>query len=169
MCLPAAALPIAAVASAAISSAGAIYGGLAAKAQGKYQQRVAEANAALDREQIATEQENTRRQAMNHWRKVAQLKGQQRAAAAANGVSTDFGSAFDNVADTDMLAREDARIIYESGNNRVRGLDRSVSNNIAEGRAARSRGNAAFVGSLFQAGSTMLDGASQYRKLKENI
>lgn len=169
MCLPAAALPIAALASSVISAGGAIYGGLAAKAQGKYEQNVANANAALDREQIMTEQENTKRQALNHWRKVAQIKGQQRAAAAAGGVSTDFGTASDILTDTDMLASEDANIIYQSGNNRVRGLDRSVSNNIASGRAARSRGNAAFVGSLFQAGSTMLGGASQYRTLKGNV
>lgn len=165
MCPPA----VLAVGAAAVASIGTVIGGLQANAMGKYRERVAERNAALDREAIATEQENTRREAMNHWRKVAQLKGGQRLHAAAGGVSTDFGSAYDTILDTDMLAAEDARLIYMQGNERVKGLDRSVSNNIAEGRAARAEGKGKLIGSLFEAGSTMLGGVRQMKQINKGL
>ena len=168
MCPPAA-LPAIAIGAAAISSAGAVMAGLPANAMGKYQQQVAEQNAALDREAISVEKENTQRTLANHWRRVAQLKGEQKLAAAAGGVSTDFGTAAEIVEDTDMLAREDADLIARQGTQNIRGLDRSVANNIAEGRAARSRGKGAMIGSFFEAGSTMLGGATQYSKLKAGI
>lgn len=133
---------------------------------GKYQQRVAQQNAALKREDIELEKENTRREALDHYRRVAQIKGQQVAAAAAGGVSTDFGTAQDIVFETDALGREDANLIYRRGNQTIKGLDRGVANDIAEGRAARAKGKGALIGSFFDAGSTVLGGVSQYQKLK---
>jgi len=140
-------------------------GGLQARAMGRYEQKVAEQNASLEREQINFEQENTRREALDHYRRVAQIKGQQRLAAAAGGVSTDFGTAATIVEETDALGRADADLIYRRGHQAVRGLDRSVGNYVAEGRAARSRGKAAFTKSLFDAGSTVLSGVQQYQTL----
>jgi len=163
MCGPAALV----AAGAVVSAVGSVYGGMAANAQGKYQQRVAEANAANERENIRLEQERGAREALLHYRKVAQLKGQQRAAAAANGVSTDFGTAQDIVTDTNTLAREDARNIYGQTFQNVRGMDRTVSNFRAEGRAARAAGKGALIGSFFEAGSTLLGGAAQYKKMKQ--
>lgn len=165
MCGPAALAPIA-LAATAVSAAGTVMAGLQANAMGKYRQEVAERNAALDREAIGVEKENTKRQLQNHWRRVAQLKGEQRASAAGGNVATDFGSAAQMVQDTNMLAREDADMIARQGDQTIRGLDRSVSNNIAEGRAARSQGKGALIGSLFSAGSTVLGGASRYGQLK---
>lgn len=169
MCLPAAALPIAALASGVISGVGAVVSGIQAKNMGKYEQKVSEMNADLDREAIGIEKENTDRSLTNHWRKVARLKGEQKLAFAGGNVATEYGSAAQLTADTDMLAREDADMIARQGGQNVRGLDRSVANNVASGRAARSRGNAAFVSSLFDAGSSVLGGASQYSKLKAGI
>ena len=163
MCGPAALV----AAGAVVSAVGSVYGGMVANAQGKYQQRVAEANAANERENIRLEQERGAREALLHYRKVAQLKGQQRAAAAANGVSTDFGTAQDIVTDTNTLAREDARNIYGQTFQNVRGMDRTVSNFRAEGRAARAAGKGALIGSFFEAGSTLLGGAAQYKKMKQ--
>lgn len=161
MCGP----PAIALAGAAIAATGSIVGGLQANAMGKYQQRVAEQNAALDRERINMERENSAREAQNYWRKVAQLKGQQRTHAAGSNVSTDFGSAAQIVMDTDLLAREDADLIYRGSAERIKGLDRSVSNNIAQGNAARSQGRGALIGSAFSAASSVLGGVSQYNKL----
>lgn len=169
MCLPAAALPVAALVTSAIAATGSVVAGMQANSMGKYRQKIAEQNAALDREAITVEKENTQRTLTNHWRRVAEMKGQQRLAAAAGGVSTDFGSAAQLVEDTDMLAREDADMIAKQGVQNVRGLDRSVSNSISEGRAARSQGKGALVGSFFDAGSTMLGGSTQYGKLKAGL
>jgi hypothetical protein len=160
-------VPALAIASTAVSAIGSVYGGLVANAQSKYQQRVAEANAAIERENIRLEQERGAREALLLYRKVAQLKGEQRAAAAANGVSTDFGTAQDIVTDTDLLAREDIANIYGQTFQNVRGMDRSVSNYIAEGRAARAAGKGALIGSFFEAGKTILGGARQYKELKD--
>jgi len=163
MCGPAALV----LGAAAVSAVGSVVGGMAANAQGKYRAKVAEANASNERENIRMEQDRTNREALLHYRKVAQLKGEQRAAAAANGVSTDFGTAQDIVTDTNTLAREDARNIYGQGFESVRGMDRTVSNFVGEGRAARAAGKGALIGSFFEAGSTALGGAAQYKKMKE--
>jgi hypothetical protein len=155
-----------AIVTGVVASAGTIYGGMAANAQGKYQQDVAEQNAAIERENVKMEQERGSREAMLLYRRVAQLRGQQRVTAAANGVSTDFGTAADLDADTSMMAREDVANIYGQTNQNVTGMDRNISNFVGEGRAARTRGKAALVGSVFEAGATMLGAGSQYKTLK---
>jgi hypothetical protein len=162
MCPPA----IIAGAAAAVSAIGTVVGGAVAQAQANYRANVADANAKVERENIRLEQERGLREAQLHYRKVAQLKGEQRAAAAANGVSTDFGTASDIVADTNMMAREDAANIYGQTYQNVRGMDRNVSNFVAEGRAQRAAGKGAMIGSLFEAGSTLLGGAQQYKSIK---
>lgn len=154
------------LAATAISAVGSVVGGLQANAQGKYQARIAERNMALSNEAAEREQQNTRTEAMAHYRKVAQIRGQQRVAAAANGVSLDFGTASDVVADTEALGREDARRIYDRGYERSRGYEIEASNYMAQGQAAKQAGQGALVSSLFQAGSTALSGVSQYKKYK---
>lgn len=162
MCPPAAL----AVAAAAVSAIGSVVGGFAAKAQSNFQAKVAEANAANERENIELEKAKANREALLHYRKVAQFKGQQRVAAAANGVSTDFGTAQDIVTDTNTLSREDVGNIYGQSFQNVRGMDRTVSNFVGEARAAKARGKGALIGSFFEAGGTLLSGASQFKKLK---
>ncbi|MCC4252228.1 hypothetical protein LL251_07310 [Sphingobium naphthae] len=165
MCAP----PVIAAAAAAVTAVGTVYGGMAAQAQGKYEQRVAEQNARLAGEAARREQDNTRDALLSHYRQVAQLEGQQRVAMAAGGLDVNFGNAADLTADTHMLAQEDARRIYEQGAENVRGYNIEGMNYQSQGRAARSRGNAAFVGSLFSAAGTALGGASQYSSLKAKM
>lgn len=154
------------VAAAAVSSIGSVVGGFVAKSQADYQAKVAEANAANERENITLEQERGNREALLHYRRAAQLKGEQRATAAANGVSTDFGTAQDIVTDTNTLAREDAANIYGQTFQNVRGMDRTVANFEGEASAQRAAGKGALIGSFFEAGSTMLGGAGQFNNLK---
>jgi hypothetical protein len=141
---------------------------IAANGQANYQAKVAGQNADIAREEIALEQEAARREALLHYRKMAQMKGAQRAAAAAGGVSTDFGTAADMVMETDAMGREDAANIYKRSNQNVRSLDRKVSNFIAERNAARAAGKGAIFKGLLDMGSTVLGGVSQYKKLKTN-
>ncbi|WP_423300714.1 virion core protein, T7 gp14 family [Sphingobium salicis] len=162
MCGPAAL----ALTAAAVTAVGTVYGGLQARAQGNYQAQVAEQNAKLSAESARQEQDNTRDAALQHYRKVAQLQGQQRVAMAAGGLDLGFGNAADLTADTQMLAREDARRIYDQGAENVRGFDIESSNFKAEGAAAKQKGNGAFVGSLFSAAGTALGGAQQYGQLR---
>ena len=158
-------LAIAAAATAAVGTGVPAY---SAYQQGQYRAKVAERNASMEREAAQQEITNTREQALQHYRNVARIKGQQRLAAAANGVGLDFGTAGDVQADTDMLGREDARRIYEQGFQNLRGRDISASNFMGEASAARSQATGALVSGLADMGSTVLSGASQYNKLNAN-
>ena len=141
-------------------------GALQANAQAKYQAKIAERNAGMEREAARQEIENTRTEAMGHYRKIAALKGQQRVAAAANGVSLDFGTAADLLADTEGLGREDIQRIYESGNQRLRGHDINASNFMGEASAQRQAGKGALIKGVLDMGSTVLGGVKQYNDLQ---
>ena len=162
MCAPA----TLALAAAGVSMLGQGFSALQANQQAKYQARIAERNAALEREAGLEEEKATQDAARAHYRKVAALKGRQRLAAAANGVSVEFGTAADVLADTDMLAREDARRILDDGFNRRKSRDIRASNYKGEANAARSRGKNALIGGLFNMGSTALGGAQQFSALR---
>lgn len=151
MCGPAA-LPIIAAGMAAASAG---VGALAANAQARFQAKLADRNADIEREAGQQELENTRQAALDHYRKIGQLKGQQRAMAAASGVGADFGTAAGVVDDTTMLGREDVNRIYQQGYQNLRGHDIAASNFEGQASASRQAGTAA-----------LLDGASQYSKMK---
>jgi len=161
MCGPA--IPLVA---AGLAAAGSITGGLAANAQAKYQAKIAERNASMEREAGQQELENTREAALDHYRKVGQMKGAQRARAAAGGISVDMGTAQWVQDDTEMLGREDANRIYQQGNQNVRGHDIQASNYGAEADAQRSAGTMALIKGGFDAGGSLLSAANQYSKLK---
>jgi len=161
MCGPA--LPVIA---AGMAAAGSITGGLAANAQARFQAKIAERNATMEREAAQQELQNTREASLDHYRKVGQLKGAQRARAAAGGVSVDMGTAQWVQDDTEMLGREDADRIYRQGYQNVRGRDIQASNYAGEANAQRKAGTMALVRAGFDAGKSMLDGANQYRKMR---
>lgn len=163
MCIPQAAL---AIGAAVMSAVGTGVSALSANAQAQYQAKVAERNAAMEREAFQVEQQATREEALAHYRNVAKLKGEQIVGAAANGVGVDFGTSADTLADTDMLAREDVKRIYDQGGQKMKARDISVSNYLGEAAAQRSAGKGALIGGAFNMGSTILGGVSQYRKLK---
>lgn len=154
------------LAATAVTMAGQGYAALQSAAASKYEARVADRNAKLDSEAAFRETENTKTAALAHYRRVAQLKGEQRVAQAANGVSLDFGSAADVAADTDMLAREDAQRIYDQGAEKTRGFDISAANYRSSARASRFAAKGALVKGAFDMASTALGGATQYSKMK---
>ncbi|WP_067736248.1 virion core protein, T7 gp14 family [Novosphingobium naphthalenivorans] len=161
MCGPA--LPIIAAGMAAASAG---VGALAANAQARFQAKVAERNAGMEREAGLQERENTRQAALDHYRKIGQLKGAERARAAAAGVSVDFGTAAQVVDDTEMLGREDVNRIYQQGYQNLRGHDIAASNYKGQASASRQEGTAALVKGVFDMGSSILGGAKQYGNLK---
>lgn len=154
------------IAGTAVSTLGAGYSALQANAQSTYQARVADQNARLAAESARQEQQNTRDAALQHYRKVAELKGQQRVAMAGGGLDVNFGNAGQLTADTEMLAREDASRIYEQGAENVRGFDIEGSNYRSQAKASRQAATGALVGGAFEMAGTALSGASQYSKLK---
>lgn len=161
MCAP---IPIIA---AGVAAAGSIFGGLASRAQSRFEAKVADRNASMEREAAQQEIQNTKEAALDHYRKVGQLKGQQRARAAAAGVGVDFGTAAQVVDDTEMLAREDVGRIYQQGAQNVRGRDIAASNFTSQAGASRQAGTAALVKGAFDAGKSLLSGANQYSQMKK--
>lgn len=154
---------------AGLSAASAGFGGIMAYQQGQARAKVAERNASLERNAAQEEMANTRQAALARYREIAKVKGQQRVAAAANGVGLDFGTAADVVADTDMLGREDVAQIYKQGDNAVRNRDIRASNFTAEASMARSQATGAFIGGMLDMGSSVLGGASQYASMKDGL
>lgn len=165
MCGPAALIPLA-IAATAVTAGGQIYAGNAAKQQGKYEQSIAEMNAAKDRN-AATDASNRGQTAqLQRYRALAQSLGSQRAAYAANGVDANFGSALETQLGTAQIGYEDSATLAENTRREMMGYDISAANQVMQGRAARARGNAAKTASLFQAGGTILSGASQVIGMK---
>lgn len=162
MCGPAA-IPLVAAGMAAASAG---VGALAANAQARFQAKIADRNAAMEREAGQQELQNTREAALDHYRKIGQMKGAQRARAAAAGVGADFGTAAAVVDDTEMLGREDVGRIYRQGAENVRGRDIAGANFKGQAAASRQAGTAALIKGGFDMGSSLLGGANQYNKMK---
>lgn len=161
MCGPLA-LPIAA---AAVAAGGQLYGGLAANANSKYEQRVAERNRTIELRSRDDAMARGEVEQMRHWRRVAQQIGEQRAQQAASGVDVSFGSAADLLEDVSLIGYEDSGIIAENTAREVRSYDINAANYRMEGRAARSRGRNALIGSGINAISTILGSATQIGKM----
>lgn len=157
------------IAATTVATVGQGYSALQQNAQAKYQARVADQNAKLAGEAARREQDNTRDAALAHYRKVAQLEGQQRVAMAAGGLDVNFGNAADLTADTHMLAQEDARRIYEQGAENVRGYNIEGMNYQSQALASRQAGQGALIGGLFNMAGTALGGAKQYSTIKAKM
>lgn len=95
------------------------------------------------------------------------MRSSQIAAFAANGFDTSFGSASDVVADTLSLGREDAQTIRANAGKAARGHLITSQNYIEQGRAAARQGRAAATRAIFEVGSTILGGASQYKGMQQ--
>lgn len=155
------------LAAAAITAGGQIYGGLAANAQGKYENRVAQENRKHELNAAADARERGAIDQMRHYRKLAYSMGDMRAKQAASGLDLTFGSAADIETDTALLGYEDSAIIAENTRREVQGYEINAANYTMQGRAAKSRGKAAMIGGFLQAGGTILSSASSVNKAKK--
>lgn len=162
MCSPAA-LPLVA---AGMSAAGSLVGGMQALAQGNYESSIARQNVRLENERANESTLRGREEARNLYRRVSEVKGQQVAAMAANGIDVGYGSGLRTQQDTALLAQEDADALYRNVSERTRGFDIGASNFAAEGRAAKFRGRSAMVNSVFEAGSSLMGGFQQQRVMR---
>lgn len=162
MCLPAAAL---AAAGAVITAGGQIYGGMAANAQGKYEQRVAEQNRTLELRAQRDTIERQETEQTRHYRRLAQALGEQRVRNSAAGLDIGFGSAADLETDIALIGYEDSATISQNATREVMGYDINAANYRNEGRAARSRGKASQTTGFIGAAGTLLGAASQNRKM----
>jgi hypothetical protein len=167
MCNPALIVPLI-IASTAVSTAGAISSSSATANAANYQAKVNDQNAALADQQARDSLDKTNIEAQRRYREQGQLKGQQEAALAANGVDLGFGSALSLQQDTAMIGAEDVGQIYKAGNERTRGYEISASNYRTEAQSNRYKASAAKTEGLFKAASSILGGASQLAGMKKS-
>jgi hypothetical protein len=162
MCDPTGGLATAAlIASTVTAAGGAIYAGVRQNQAAKYQAAVDQQNAILAMRQANDARERGAREELNHYRRLSQLRGQQVAAMAANGIDVSFGSALDTQVDTAILGAEDAQTLRENTINEIQGYEINAENYRSRAAAARAAGQTALVSGAIGAGSTLLGGASQ--------
>lgn len=169
MCLPAvAAIPLA-IASSVASAAGSLAQGAAAAGQAKYEAGVAKFNAAQEVEAAHGSVLAGQGERRDFWRKVAQVKGQQVASMAANGIEVDYGSGARLQDDTKLLAADDAANLYKNIEQRTKGHLIQATNYGMEAKAAKARAKSAKIQGYFGAATSLLGGLSQAAGLKAKV
>ena len=156
------------IAAAAMTAGSQIYGGMAANAQGKAQQEVAQRNIALERNRIVDARNRNSIDITQRYRDASQRVGRMRADQAGLGLDTEFGSIFDNQMSTLRVANEDVATMGRNLTKEVQGYDININNFAAQGAAARAQGKAAMVGGFMDAAGTILGSAQQVRGYNAN-
>jgi hypothetical protein len=159
MCLPLAAAL--AVAGGVTSAMGSIMQGQQAAAQANYNAKVAQINAKQEVDAYQNERGNEVQERQNFWRQVGQVRGQQVAAMAANGIDPGFGSGARLQSDTTKIAYEDASTMYRNQQQKAKGFLIDATNYTDEAMADKAQGKAAVTNSYFGAISSLLGAASQ--------
>ncbi|WP_051280205.1 hypothetical protein [Novosphingobium acidiphilum] len=155
--------------------------------QARAQAAAADANAQAESNAAQIGQQNMRDAALQQYRQIAAVTGQQRMLAAASGDAVGYGTSANAQDDTRILGQENLARIYAQGDQNLMGSDVSVANDLGQAAVASNRANAALVGGLFNLGSglagsgvglfgagsapsaTALGGASQYASFKTGM
>jgi len=147
-----------------VSAMGAIQQGQAASAQAEYSAKVARQNAELERRKADDASERGRIESEKMKEKGRQFSGAQKASLASQGTRMDTGSPLAMQVDTaGIVAADDATLRYNTM------LERSGFLNNASQAETRARGSEfesslAKQASFYNAGSTLLTGASSLAK-----
>jgi hypothetical protein len=144
-----------------VTAGGQIYGGMAADAQGKYEQKLNERNAQMEENARSDAISRGETDQMQHYRKLAQALGEARVKNSASGLDVSFGSAANMESDIALMGYEDSAALSENTTKEVHGYDINAANYRAEGEGARMRGKAAKTGAFIGAAGTLLSSASQ--------
>ena len=155
-----------AVASTVVSTVGAVTSGIGQAQQYRYEAQISDQNARLASDQVRDSIDNTNLEAQRRYRDLAQTRGAQTAAMAANGVDLNFGSPVAIQKDSAAIGAEDAAQIYKGGNERTRGFDISAFNYRSEAAANRAKASSAMMKGILDGFSSALGGASQVSGLK---
>jgi hypothetical protein len=140
---------------------GAIGSGISAASsisQARAQAAAADANAAAESNAAQIGQQNMRDAALQQYRQMAAVSGQQNMTAAANGDAIGYGTAANALNDTQILGRENLARIYAQGNQNLIGSDIAVANDLGQAAAAKNRGASALVSGLFNIGTGLVNG-----------
>jgi hypothetical protein len=143
------------------SAAGQLAAGQQAKAQENYSAAVARENAKQEVDAYQTYRGQAVQERQNFWQKVGQVRGQQNAAMAANGIDPGFGSGERLQSDTTKLAYQDATNLFTNQGQKAKGYLIDASNYTSEAIADKMKGKTAVTDSYFGAVSSILGAATQ--------
>lgn len=161
MCEPTTIMAGLALAGAAVSAVGTIQQGQAAKAAGAYNNRVQQQNA-ITSEALAKDAEDRGRIAEQRQRQqTASLMGRQQAVLAAKGIDLGSGTPLDILSQSAEYGELDALTIRHNASNEALGYRVQANNQRTSGQMALLEGKNAATGSYYQAGGTLLGGASK--------
>jgi cytochrome c biogenesis protein ResB len=150
------------IGSTAAATVGTLYQADVAKNQARYQAQVADQNRVLADKAADDALERGKEEEARHYLRLRQMLGEQKAGFAASGVDTGFGSAADIQAETLALGEDDAQTIRENATREAQGYRISAANYGSEAAAQRAQASAAGTAGLFNAGATILSGATQF-------
>lgn len=149
-----------------VAAAGTAVSGIMTAQQQRYQAKVADANAKISSQQAADALQRGKLEEQKSYRRTAQIAGSQRAAMAANGIETDFGSAMRLQGDTAMIGAEEAANVRANAERESQGYDMEAGNYRSSAKASRMAATGTLVKTAFDTSSTILGGAQQYRKIQ---
>jgi hypothetical protein len=125
--------------------------------QGQYQSDVAKNNAVIQQRMADDALRRGEIEVENHQRKVAALKGEQRAAMGANGVAIDSGTSLGVLEDTAQFGALDALTIRSNAQREAFGMNMAAMNSRADADMASTAGK-------YNAAATLLSGAGSVGK-----
>lgn len=152
------------VAATTVKTVGSVVSGIGQKQVADYQANVADQNARLAENQAQDSIQNTNLEAQRRYREIAQTKGAQTAAMAANGVDLNFGSAVDLQKDTAATGAEDLTQLYKAGNEQTKGFEINAFNYRSQAAGDRAKGQGALIDGIFGGVATALGGAADVKK-----
>lgn len=130
----------------------------AAIGQARAQAAAANANALTEANAAQIGQQNVRQAALQQYQKIAQVSGEQRLLAAANGDAVNYGTPATMLGDTQILGNQDLARLYSQGNQNLIGADIGVANALGQASAANSRAGAGLAGGVFNLGTGLANG-----------
>lgn len=150
-----------AIGSTLLGAAGAIQQGQAAADAAEYNAKVGEMNAKLSERRARDAIERGAAEEQRKRMEVQKIMGDQRVAAAANGVDLSFGSPLDTIMDTAMLGELDALTIRSNTYREAHDRKVDAANQRAGAELNRMEGRAAKTAGYLSAAGTILGGAGK--------
>jgi len=149
------------IGSTLLGAAGAIQQGQATATASRYTAQVQEMNATLAERKAKDALERGALEEQRKRQEVAQIRGKQTAAMAANGVDLSFGSPLDTIVDTAVMGEMDALTIRTNANRESYDFRTEAVNQRAGASMSRAQADNAITGSYLNAGGTVLAGAGK--------
>lgn len=146
-----------------LSAGSSILGTIGAVGAANYQAQVAKNNAIIAERNARLASDQSQNQQLQSDQEVAALIGSQEAVQGASGLSIGGASQLRTRRSAARLGRQDALNIREQGSSEIQNLLQQSENFRAEARSQKSAALGAMIGGAFDAGSSLVGGASSVR------